>query len=157
MMQGEPMVSFCVIVVAWRLGARIGVGTIANALLIGSTVQLLTSFHGVTRLADAALGWRIVLLLGGIGIIGLASGFYIGAAMQAGPRDSLMVVGARRTRFRIGVVRGGLEVAACGAGFGLGGTVGVGTVAFAVLIGPAVEGSFWLLERCSLAVPAAVA
>ena len=61
-----------------------------------------------------------------------------------------MVVGAHRTRFRIGVVRGALELSALAAGVALGGTFGVGTVAFALGIGPSVEVSFWLLARSRL-------
>jgi uncharacterized protein len=75
---------------------------------------------------------------------------YIGAALGAGPRDSLMLVGSLRTRIRIGAVRVAIEVAALAAGMLLGGTFGVGTVAFALLIGPAVEGSFWLVSRTRL-------
>jgi uncharacterized membrane protein YczE len=64
-----------------------------------------------------------------------------------------MVVGAARTPFRIGLVRGGIELCALVLGILLGGTVGVGTVAFVILIGPAIESSFWLLERSPLARP----
>ena len=61
-----------------------------------------------------------------------------------------MLVGARRLHTRIGTVRAGLELSALVIGFGLGGTVGVGTLVFAALIGPAVEGSFWLVTRTPL-------
>jgi uncharacterized membrane protein YczE len=61
-----------------------------------------------------------------------------------------MLVGARRTRFRIGAVRGVLELAALAAGIVLGGTYGVGTVLFALAVGPVVESSFWLLARTPL-------
>jgi len=148
-------VSIVVLAVAWMLGARVGVGTLANALLVGTFVQLLTSVETISDLSDRGLALRIALLAIGIALMGAGSGLYLGAGLGAGPRDSLMVVGAERTRFRIGVVRGVLELMALAVGFVLGGTVGIGTVAFAVLIGPAVEGSFWLLERASLARPAA--
>ena len=146
-------VSILVLAVAWTLGARVGVGTLANALLVGSFVQLLTSLEGISTLSDRALVLRIALLAIGIALMGVGTSIYLGAGLGAGPRDSLMVVGAERTRFRIGVVRGALELAALVAGFGLGGTVGIGTLAFALLIGPTVEGSFWLLLRASLARP----
>ena len=148
-------VSIVVLAVAWMLGARVGVGTLANALLVGTFVQLLTSVETISDLSDRGLALRIALLAIGIALMGAGSGLYLGAGLGAGPRDSLMVVGAERTRFRIGVVRGVLELMALAVGFVLGGTVGIGTVAFAVLIGPAVEGSFWLLERASLARPGA--
>ncbi|HXK13443.1 MAG TPA: hypothetical protein VNH45_02815, partial [Gaiellaceae bacterium] len=72
---------------------------------------------------------------------------YIGANLGAGPRDSLMLVGSRRTGIRIGAVRALLEISVLVVGFLLGGTVGVGTLAFAALIGPSVEASFWLVIR----------
>src|SRR5919197_705678 len=81
-----------------------------------------------------------------------ASAFYIGADLGAGPRDTLMLVGARRTRFRIGIVRAALELGALAGGIALGGTFGVGTVLFALLVGPIVETSFALLDRTPLAV-----
>ena len=148
-------VSIVVLAVAWMLGAHVGVGTLANALLVGTFVQLLTSVEAISELSARGLAPRIALLAIGIALMGAGSGLYLGAGLGAGPRDSLMVVGAERTRFRIGVVRGALELTALAVGFVLGGTVGIGTVAFALLIGPAVEGSFWLLERASLARPAA--
>ena len=74
--------------------------------------------------------------------------------MGAGPRDSLMLVTADRAGVRIGVSRAVIEVAVTVIGFALGGTVGIGTIAFAFGIGPAVELSFWLLERSPLADPA---
>ncbi len=149
-------VSVLVLAVAWLLGARVGIGTLANALLVGTFVQLLTSVEAVSSLSDGGLGLRIALLAIGIPLMGIGTAVYLGAGLGAGPRDSLMVVGAERTRTRIGVVRGVLELTALAVGFALGGTVGIGTVAFALLIGPAVEASFWLLQRASFARPASV-
>ena len=147
------VVGLAVLLLAWSLGGRPGVGTVANAVLVGTFIQLLTSIDAVSRLDDQALGVRIVLLTVGIVLIGPASAFYIGADLGAGPRDTLMLVGARRTRFRIGVVRAGLELMALAAGIALGGTFGVGTIAFALLVGPVVEASFALLGRSPLAKP----
>jgi uncharacterized membrane protein YczE len=151
-------VALVVLVVAWRLGARIGPGTVANAILIGLFIDGLLAIDGIHRLATEPLGVRICELVGGILIIGAASGLYLGAALGAGPRDSLMLVLSKRTGARIGVVRAVLEVLATAAGFALGGKVGVGTLAFAFGIGPAVEASFWALGRTPIAlapVPAA--
>jgi len=147
------VIGLAVLLLAWSLGGRPGVGTVANAVLVGTFIQLLTSIDAVARLDDQALGVRIVLLAAGIALIGPASAFYIGADLGAGPRDTLMLVGARRTRFRIGVVRAGLELMALAAGIALGGTFGVGTIAFALLVGPVVEASFALLGRTPLAKP----
>jgi uncharacterized protein len=136
---------------AWALGARIGPGTVANAVLIGFTVDGLLAVDAIAGLSEAPLAARIVLMTAGILVIGVGSGFYIGAGMGAGPRDSLMLVASRRSGVRIGVTRATIEVIVTAAGFALGGTVGIGTIAFAFGIGPAVELSFWLLERSPFA------
>jgi uncharacterized membrane protein YczE len=147
-------VALVVLVVAWSLGARIGPGTVANAILIGLTVDVLLAFEAIDDLSELPLAGRIVMMVAGILITGIGSAFYIGAGMGAGPRDSLMLVSSRRTGIRIGITRASIEVAATVVGFALGGTVGIGTIAFAFGIGPAVELSFALLERSPLADPA---
>jgi uncharacterized membrane protein YczE len=147
-------IALVVLVVARMLGARIGVGTVANAVLIGLMVDGLLDLDAISRLSEQPLGVRIALMVTGILVIGAGSGFYIGAGMGAGPRDSLMLVLARRTGVRIGIVRGVLEAAVTVVGFALGGTVGIGTLAFVVGIGPSVELAFWTLERSPLADPA---
>ena len=153
-------VAVIVLFVAWSLGGSPGIGTVANALLVGSFIQGLTSIPALTRLQHDPLGARIAMLVAGVALIGPASAFYIGANFGAGPRDTLMLVGARRTRVRIAVVRGTLELCALAVGIVLGGTFGAGTVIFALSVGPTIEASFWLLERTPLAVrvptPAAV-
>ena len=86
-------------------------------------------------------------------LIGPGSALYIGADLGAGPRDTLMLVGARRTEQRVGLVRAVLELCALAAGIALRGTFGVGTVLFALGVGPVVEASFALLARSPFAVP----
>src|SRR5437764_1563352 len=83
-------VSVVVVVVAWLLGARIGIGTLANALLVGGFIQALTAIGAIDRLSDASLGVRIGLLAATMPLIGLGSALYLGAWLGAGPRDSLM-------------------------------------------------------------------
>ena len=148
-------VSVVVLLVAWRLGARVGIGTVANAVLVGSFIQGLTAIGPVDRLSESSLGVRIGLLAVAMPLTGIGSALYLGAWLGAGPRDSLMVVGGERTGLRLGIVRAVLELLALAAGFALGGTIGVGTVVFALGVGPALEGSFWLLQRSDLAVPVA--
>ena len=86
------MVAVVVLLVAWALGGRPGIGTVANAVLIGSIIQGLTSIHALTALAHDGLSVRIPLLVVGIWLIGPATAFYIGADLGAGPRDTLMLV-----------------------------------------------------------------
>jgi len=103
--EANIVVSAAVLVVAWQLGARVGVGTVANAVLVGSLVQVYSSLGLVAGLADDALAVRIGLLAAGLALMGVGTALYLGAGLGAGPRDSLMVVGAQRTRFRLGAVR----------------------------------------------------
>lgn len=144
-------IAVVVLVLAWALGARIGPGTVANAILIGLMVDGLLAIDVVDALSESSLTARITFMVVGILIIGIGSGLYIGAGLGAGPRDSLMLVAARRAGVRIGIARVTIEVVVTVVGFALGGTVGIGTLAFAFGIGPAVELSFWLLEHSPLA------
>ena len=150
-------VGLAILLLAWALGGAPGLGTVANAVLVGTFIQLLTSIDGVADLSSQPLAARIGLLVAGIALVGPATAFYIGADFGAGPRDTLMLVGARRTGRRVGIVRATIEASALVAGIVLGGTFGVGTVAFALLVGPAVEASFALLARSPLAAEQPVA
>lgn len=148
------LVSGAVLALVWRLRARIGLGTLLNALLVGSFVIALTALDAVADLSEEGLPARIGLVVLALACFGVGSAFYICASLGAGPRDSLMLVAARGLGVRIGAARTGIEVAALAVGFLLGGTAGIGTLVFAVGIGPVVEASFWLLGRTPLALPA---
>jgi uncharacterized membrane protein YczE len=144
-------VALALLVVARWLPVRIGVGTVANAVLIGLFVDLYLRAAAIRALGHEPLAVRIALLVAGITVVAVGSAFYIGAALGAGPRDTLMLGLARRTGTRIGIVRTALEASATAIGFTLGGTVGIGTLAFALAIGPLVELSFVVLARSPLA------
>jgi uncharacterized membrane protein YczE len=109
-----------------------GLGTLSNVVLIGLSMNW--SLELLPR--SAPLGWRIAEMLIGITMCGVATGMYIGASFGPGPRDGLMTGLARRTGRSIRLVRTCLELSVLAAGWLLGGTVGVGTVLFAVSIGP---------------------
>jgi uncharacterized membrane protein YczE len=149
-------VAVIVLFVAWSLGGVPGIGTVANALGVGSFIQGLTSIPALTHLQHDPLGVRIAMLIGGVALIGPASALYIGANFGAGPRDTLMLVGARRTHARIAIVRGTLELCALVAGIVLGGTFGVGTVLFALGVGPCIEASFRVMERTPIVTSATI-
>lgn len=126
------VISF-VVLLAWiPLRQRPGFGTLGNAVLVGVFVDL--TLHVV----GDAHGWalRIVLLVSGVLLNGLATALYIGASLGAGPRDGLMTGLVRRTGRSVRLVRTVLEVSVLVLGFLLGGTVGVGTVLYALAIGP---------------------
>jgi len=152
--EANLLVSVVVLAIAWLARARIGIGTVLNAVLIGTFVIALTSVEAVQELADASLAGRIALMLVALPLFGVGSALYIAPDLGAGPRDSLMLVLSKRLHVRIGVSRTALELAVLVLGWALGGTVGIGTLVFALGIGPAVELSFRLLARTPLVAPA---
>lgn len=109
-----------------------GVGTIGNALLIGPSADIVLSLIDPPE----HVAWRLVLTLGGIVLNGVATGMYIGSQFGPGPRDGLMTGLARVSGRSIRLVRTGLEVAVVVVGWLLGGVVGLGTVVYALAIGP---------------------
>jgi uncharacterized membrane protein YczE len=131
-----------VVLVAWiPLGQSLGLGTVLNAIVVSATIAGL-----LPLLAGHAAPVRVAYLAGGIALIAVGSGLYLAARLGPGPRDGLMTGLARRTGRSLRLIRGGIEGTALVAGFLLGGRVGVGTVAFAVLIGPGVQAALGLVE-----------
>jgi uncharacterized membrane protein YczE len=124
-----------IVVAAWSLLREIpGLGTVLNAVLVGIAIDVtLEVFPSPTG------AWRVVSLLGGIALVALASGLYLTTRLGPGPRDGLMTGMVRRTGRSFRVVRVTIELSALLIGALLGGTVGVGTIAFALLIGPGVH------------------
>jgi uncharacterized membrane protein YczE len=110
-------------------------GTIANAVVIGVATD------ATLAIIPPADGWPTAwaLLIGGLVVNGLAGGLYIGSQLGPGPRDGLMTGLARRTGWSLRLVRTGLELTVLGIGWAMGGTVGIGTVVYAVTIGPLVQ------------------
>ena len=124
------------VLLSWLpLRQRLGIGTVSNVLVIGITIDVVLA---VLSEPDA-MAVRVLFLLAGVTLTGLGSGLYLGARLGAGPRDGLMTGLATRTGHSIRLVRTVMELSALGAGWALGGDVGVGTVLFAVAIGPLVQ------------------
>lgn len=132
------------------LREKLGIGTILNVVVIGVVIDLTLL---VLPTPDSL--WLRVLELGvGPILFAIGSGFYIGAGLGPGPRDGLMT-GLARRGLPVGRIRTGIELTALGAGWLLGGTVGIGTAYFAVVIGPLVS---WFLRRLTIPdAPSAVA
>jgi len=147
------VVGLVIVAIAWLVGAPPGFGTIANAVVIGLAIDVFSAIGWVERLSNTSLGVRAGLVALGVWLFGVGSALYIGAGMGAGPRDSFMLALTRRTGWRIGIVRGSIEVTVLAAGLLLGGVAGIGTLGLALLVGPSVELSFWLLLRLGLADP----
>ncbi|WP_285611052.1 YczE/YyaS/YitT family protein [Actinokineospora globicatena] len=111
---------------------RPGVGTIANVLLVSTSIDLTLWLVP----APEAMATRIVLMVVAVGLNGLATAAYIGVRLGPGPRDGLMTGVSAKTGYSIRWVRTGIEVIVLATGWLLGGTVGVGTLLYALAIGP---------------------
>lgn len=116
------------------LRERIGVGTILNVLIIGIVMDL-TLWMAPESMDAAWQNWT--LLIGGLLLVGIGSGFYIGVGLGPGPRDGVMT-GLARRGVHIGVARAAIEITVLFFGWLLGGTAGIGTVLFAFGMGPLV-------------------
>lgn len=131
------------VLLAWiPLRQRVGVGTVLNAVLVGLTIDVTLRLIG--EAGSTTVRW--VYLLAAIGLIGLGSGLYIGARLGPGPRDGVMT-GLAARGLSIRLARTVIEGTVLLAGWLLGGAVGVGTVVFAVLIGPLVQFFLRRLDR----------
>lgn len=139
------LVGLAVLLLWLPIRQRPGLGTVLNVLLIGLVAD------GTLAVLDAPepMWARVAFLLVGVFVFGPGSGLYIGAGLGPGPRDGLMT-GLARSGRSVRVVRTGIELAVLAVGAALGGSVGVGTVLFALTVGPNVH---WFLDRMTLPDP----
>ena len=130
--QALVLVSF-VVMLAWiPLREMPGVGTISNAIVIGLSTDLFL----VVLAAPSTFWLRVVLLTAGVVLQGAATAAYIGAQLGRGPRDGLMTGLARRSGRSLRLVRTLMELAVVALGLMLGGVAGIGTIVYALSIGP---------------------
>lgn len=127
--------SFVVLLLWVPLRQWPGLGTIANALVIGIATDLTLAVVPPVE----GLGWRVAFLLAGVVGNGVAGALYIGSQLGPGPRDGLMTGLVLRTGRSVRLVRTSLEVTVVVVGWLLGGVVGIGTLVYALLIGPVVQ------------------
>jgi uncharacterized membrane protein YczE len=127
----------------WPLGERPGIGTVLNILCIGlatnATLAVVPPFVG--------LPWQLASMLAGVVTIAIGSGLYLAADLGPGPRDGLMTGLHLRFGWSIRRARTGIEVIVLLVGFLAGGTVGIGTVVFALGIGPLVQTALGVFDR----------
>ncbi len=109
-----------------------GVGTVANAVWIGLALDVALRYLPEV----SGLPWTLAFLFGGVLLNGLATAMYIGSQLGPGPRDGLMTGLARVSGRSLRLMRTGLEVAVVAVGWLLGGVVGLGTLLYALAIGP---------------------
>ena len=150
-------VSFAVLLMWVPLRQKPGFGTLCNAVVIGLVFDLVNGWIG-DRLVDAPLLFRLALLAGGIVLNGAATAAYLGAHLGPGARDGLMTGLVRRTGRSVRVVRTIIEGSVLLSGFLLGGALGLGTVAYMLLIGPLIQAMLpWFDPRVRMATSAGAA
>ncbi|KKJ77993.1 membrane protein [Kiloniella litopenaei] len=137
------LVSITVLILWWPLKQVPGIGTILNAIIIALVLEFALPYLPTP---DAYIS-QVLLTLLGILVTGLGSGIYLIANLGPGPRDGLMTGLQQQTNFPIAWIRSGIELSAVIIGWSLGGVVGLGTVLFAVLIGPSVALSLFVLDK----------
>lgn len=132
-----------IVLLLWiPLRQKPGIGTVLNALLVGPSADI-----GLILIDSPTQLWaQITLFAGGLALLAIATGLYIGARFGAGPRDGLMTGIHNRYGWPIWIVRTGIEAVVLLIGWMLGGVVGFGTLAFALLIGPMVGVTLPLLR-----------
>jgi uncharacterized membrane protein YczE len=139
------VVSLSVLLLWLPLRQKPGIGTILNAVVIAAAIE--ASLNFLPRPEIFYL--QIMQSLTGIAMVGIGSGMYLCANLGPGPRDGLMTGMQRRTGLPIAGVRTTIEITAVILGWSLGGVVGVGTLLFALGIGPAVSAGLYLVMRLS--------
>jgi uncharacterized membrane protein YczE len=124
------------VLIAWiPLRQRPGLGTVSNVFVIGLAVDAALAVLP----APEPMAWRIAFLVAGVVLNAVATAAYIGARLGPGPRDGLMTGLVARTGRSVRLVRTSIELSVLASGWLLGGTVGVGTVLYAISIGPLVH------------------
>ena len=152
---GLMAIAVSVVVLLIGIAARVrpGIGTLLNVFVIGAVLDVLLTSPVLAGLEQAPLPLRLLATLGGIATVAAGSALYLGAHLGPGPRDGLMVAIHQRTGWRVGTARGVLECVVLVLGVLLGGPVGVGTVLFALGIGPAVQVAFRVLRQTPVRRP----
>lgn len=127
-------VSFMVLLLWIPLKEKPGIGTILNAILIAATIEVLLPILPTPE----AFSLQIIQVLVGIVLVAIGSGLYLTANLGPGPRDGTMTGLTKVTGIPIGRIRSGIEIFVIAIGWTLGGKFGIGTILFAILIGPCV-------------------
>ena len=127
-------VSFMVLLLWIPLREKPGIGTILNAILIAATIEFLLPILPTPE----TFSLQIIQVLAGIVLVAIGSGLYLTANLGPGPRDGTMTGLTKVTGIPIGRIRSGIEIFVIAIGWTLGGKFGIGTILFAILIGPCV-------------------
>lgn len=140
--QASQLVGLAVLVIGWVMGFAPGLGTLANMYFVGLFIDSIISWGLIPIPADV-IG-QVAMLFLSVGLIGVASYFYLRVRLGAGPRDGLMMGLVRKLDRPVSTIRGAIEVTVLVMGYVLGGPVGIGTLVTALTTGYAVQLAFKL-------------
>lgn len=140
------IIGLLLIAASWlRLNVRPGLGTLCNMLFIGAWVDWLRQ-RGVAPVFDGISALSLLQFLSGIAVNGLATALYIGARFGAGPRDGFVLGLSAKLGRSIRATRVGIELVLLATAFALGGSIGLGTLLFALLMGPVMQASMRVMR-----------
>ena len=142
--QASMLIGLTIVILDWVLGERVGVGTICNMLFIGIFMDFLMLNHLIPVFHNLIA--KVLMMLLGMFIIGIASYFYISAGLGSGPRDGLMGALTKRTSKSVRFIRNSIELTVLVIGYFLGGTIGVGTLVMVLGGGYFVQFAFKLFK-----------
>ena len=137
------LISVAVLILWIPLGQKLGMATILNALIIALMIDFCIKFIPT----PSNYFYQLTLAIVSVISVGIGGGIYLVSNLGAGPRDGLMVGLQKKTNLPIALVRGTLEITVVSIGWYLGGTVGIGTLLFAVGIGPCVALGLYLVDK----------
>lgn len=142
--QASIIAGLFIVILDWVLGEKVGIGTICNMLFIGIFMDLLMINHLVPIFNTIIV--RVIMMILGMFVIGIASYFYISAGLGSGPRDGLMVSLTKKTTKSVRFIRNCIEFIVLVVGFFLGGNIGFGTIIMVVGGGYFVQLSFKIFK-----------
>lgn len=134
------LVGFVLLGINSLLGEKVGWGTLGNIVLIGWLLDILMLNHLIPTAHNFFSG--LLMMVAGMYVIGLATYFYMAAALGAGPRDGLMVVLTKKSTKSVRFIRNSIEISVLVVGYAFGGSVGLGTVIMAFTMGYFVQFNF---------------
>lgn len=141
--QASISVGFIIIIINAIFKENMGLGTVLDMLMVGLVVDFVTTL-GIIPIIDGL--WGIVMIVIGLFIIAVGSYLYMSSRFGAGPRDGLMVTLTRLTKLPVGIIRGGIELAAVFFGWLMGGPVGIGTIISVLAIGSCIQLVFSIMK-----------
>jgi uncharacterized protein len=142
--QASMLAGFTIIVLNTIFGEKVGWGTVANMVFIGIFMDILMINNIIPIFENLVL--KIIMMILGLLVIGTASYFYISAGLGAGPRDGLMIALTKKTNKSVRFIRSCIEITVVIVGYVLGGTLGIGTLIMAFMMGPAVQFMFKIFK-----------